>query len=544
MPRYHINPETGNPGICRAHLNCPFGDLETEHYESRKAAQNAFEQAMQDRALGVVRQNNGTFTFPDTYEFPSWRLPEAIRSVERANRRAAKAGINEKFEYVTHTFDNTDVDQDGFETFEERVRFVLNRPTLKHEDWTFAGTMSWDEEVGLITRMAPGEKLIDKPRAKVCDVCNTTRHRVDTYIVQKDNEQKQVGSNCLRRFMGIKPASLWMLDFEPVLKEYDPDTLKNVGPKWADERRNTVSMLGLGLAISETYGWTSKGAATAGRLSTMERVEDIFSVRNRKKVEQEEKVRLIARGKELEKDAETVLAFAQKINVDSDYAENLKKVTSGETVSMRNLPLALSAIGHAQRLKKKEEDTKVKKASQWVGEEGESLVFTKVTVADVKLIENNYGFQKSTSKLVTFSDKDGNQFKTFYSGAGNPKKGQDYQIPASRVKKHQEWQGAKETLLTRVKFEKIKPTVKPPTKLPSSSPYSESWTTDENAKLNTKEHARIKKDIKKKAGVGGWDNAFDRPTDVKLQTEFKNLVEENYEQFTLRYNELNKEEAQ
>jgi len=42
MKRFHINPKTGNPGICRAKKTCPFGDLETDHYSSKEEAQNKY----------------------------------------------------------------------------------------------------------------------------------------------------------------------------------------------------------------------------------------------------------------------------------------------------------------------------------------------------------------------------------------------------------------------------------------------------------------------------------------------------------------------
>lgn len=46
MSRYHINPQTGVPGPCRATKSCPFGDLEADHYPSVAAAQAGFEVKM------------------------------------------------------------------------------------------------------------------------------------------------------------------------------------------------------------------------------------------------------------------------------------------------------------------------------------------------------------------------------------------------------------------------------------------------------------------------------------------------------------------
>ena len=50
MAKYHINPTTGEPSICRARVRCPFGDLETGHYSSAEAARVAYEQMQKDEA--------------------------------------------------------------------------------------------------------------------------------------------------------------------------------------------------------------------------------------------------------------------------------------------------------------------------------------------------------------------------------------------------------------------------------------------------------------------------------------------------------------
>jgi hypothetical protein len=50
MAQYHINPETGNPGICKAKENCPFGDIQ-DHYGSAQLARTSFEIRMSQTSL-------------------------------------------------------------------------------------------------------------------------------------------------------------------------------------------------------------------------------------------------------------------------------------------------------------------------------------------------------------------------------------------------------------------------------------------------------------------------------------------------------------
>lgn len=47
MPKYHINSK-GNPGPCKATIECPYGDLQKDHYSTVKEARKAFEKRMSE----------------------------------------------------------------------------------------------------------------------------------------------------------------------------------------------------------------------------------------------------------------------------------------------------------------------------------------------------------------------------------------------------------------------------------------------------------------------------------------------------------------
>ncbi len=54
MSRFHVNPETGNTGECRAVYECPFG--EENHYDSLDQAREAYENAMSTEALATLQK--------------------------------------------------------------------------------------------------------------------------------------------------------------------------------------------------------------------------------------------------------------------------------------------------------------------------------------------------------------------------------------------------------------------------------------------------------------------------------------------------------
>jgi len=72
MKRFHINPETGEPGVCVAKVKCRFGG-EGDHYPSEKDARQAFERKMmrenwrQGEAGEVEPLPEGYIVEPDTF---------------------------------------------------------------------------------------------------------------------------------------------------------------------------------------------------------------------------------------------------------------------------------------------------------------------------------------------------------------------------------------------------------------------------------------------------------------------------------------------
>lgn len=69
MIAYHINPETGNPGLCKAAQRCPFGSSE-EHFPTKEDARRAYEEGQVAIAVPFVKAKvyrNGSLT-PSEYE--------------------------------------------------------------------------------------------------------------------------------------------------------------------------------------------------------------------------------------------------------------------------------------------------------------------------------------------------------------------------------------------------------------------------------------------------------------------------------------------
>lgn len=72
---YHINPESGEPGQCRAQFQCPFGSP-SEHYSDPFQARQAYEQSM---AAQQVPSALGTRRVSDEIK---WRDYDTMRAAD------------------------------------------------------------------------------------------------------------------------------------------------------------------------------------------------------------------------------------------------------------------------------------------------------------------------------------------------------------------------------------------------------------------------------------------------------------------------------
>lgn len=526
--KWHVNNE-GYPDICQAEKRgCPFKDF--EHQPTRELALEVYEESQRNLSYGRE------------YNFPKYALGTAIASIEKANKKAERAGIDERFTYSINEYSITKPDDNGFLRTEDRVSLKLNTPSISHEGWTFVGKMEWDEESGLITKLAPGQTLNDRPETELCDVCKKVRHRNNTYIVSNGSEQRQVGSNCLQQFMGIRPAGLWMLDFEEEFKEkIDQDLPNHEGSRNA--RYSTEEILLYGLAISNERGWVSKGLAMqSGALSTSSILDTILSSgkKTTEQVELLDRTRIGATNESTKAQLKAVLESVKEMSGDSDFSVNLKKLVESETVSNKNIPLLLSAIGVHQAANRKKIEKKVLLNSEWQGTKGEKLPPREVTVTSVRQVPNysgRYG-APDTSTVISFRDNDGNVYKSFYSGSRNMKEGEKIEITSATVKDHSEWQGAKETMITRIKVKSVRPEIYPPTELKKDSPFADTWTVDELTESSKKANSSLKSEMKKKAGKGQWDRIYDQPYDPDLIKEYAERREAISVDYETRYHEL------
>lgn len=80
MTRYHLNPETGNPGICVALQRCRYGEA-TPHYDSQEAARAAY--AFSHESLGfTVKSKRSSNELSPAVKIEAQRLKALLEGVD------------------------------------------------------------------------------------------------------------------------------------------------------------------------------------------------------------------------------------------------------------------------------------------------------------------------------------------------------------------------------------------------------------------------------------------------------------------------------
>jgi len=404
-------------------------------------------------------------------EFDVSHLSEALAKVEQFNRRAAKAGVTQQFE-VVHSISFVPASRAEVELFglpdagHSVVTFVVLGQPLVVEGWTFVATLSFDKEAGVVTRPVPGAPVVDLTvyrslTSPICDSCGTRRQRKDVYVLlSEDGELKVVGSNCLAVFLGLDVSAALRYVGDAGTERLE-QSFSFGGEDW---RFPATTVLAVASAAVAAFGWVAKSAYSG--TPTAARVCDVLYPLPTSKYPREAALRTRAGvAEKLEANgganraverAEEVLAWVRNGEVgSSEYAVNLQAVLGVDTVGERNLGLAVSAVSSwakaQDRVIERQERAQRAASSDWVGTVGQRLEGLALElVQQPRFIESDWG----VSTLLVFADEAGSVFKWFASGSHDYAVGTHFTGKAT-VKKHEEYNGAKSTVVTRAKLETV-----------------------------------------------------------------------------------------
>lgn len=404
---------------------------------------------------------------PPVYDFAAYKLDRAIEKIDAANRKLERNGIEDRFTYEVEEYVHTyTTRENGFEETitEKRCKLTLNEPELSFGGYHFVAALD-HTGAGVIARTAPGQSLDGwRPDHQECDHCGTSRRRNATYVVaDEDGNRKQIGSDCLEPFLGIKPKGLWALgyDLEDDLKEGDDDFF-GAGTQGTTDI-DTRELIATALAVSDGgKKYVSRARAEEwGKNATSSLVTGAVFGRPVNKKDAEERARIAELAKQYLEDgtADAVLAAGQNIAGDDDYPVNLRTALAGNYVDVKHAGIAVSAVAVWRREQDRDAAQSARAAipKGFIAPVKGKIAGTTATVTKVAYLDNPYDYYGGVNTLVIFQTEDGHQVKWFASGRKEFEVGQTGSFTGGSVKAHEEYQGVDQTVVTRVKFEAAAP---------------------------------------------------------------------------------------
>lgn len=376
------------------------------------------------------------------------RPEEAQATIAKAHRlaeRAAKKGLEGGWK-VASVERRKETDQFGVTHFYDVL--TLEGTPFRYDGWEFVASVEWLEGQPYVETL-PGYdgEQIDRDALKPgwCDHCQKNRHRNIIYIVESDTGRIQVGSTCVKDYLGHDPRAVFL-----ALPPSEPDDFLS-GAYWVPNAE-TVEVLAAAVRITKALGFRPKSKAEPGRPATVTTVEEFLYGRDIPAQEMREKIGKIT--PEDIAEAEGIIEWvATKMTGHSDYAQNLRiaaslKVTTDKTIGI--LVSALAAKGYAEA---REAEREAERAASTIVDERAAADGEKVEIeADVTIVRHIAGMYGHFAYVTLETDT--HRYKWKATGQHVPEQGTRVKI-AGTVRGLDEWNGRISTVLTRCKFTEV-----------------------------------------------------------------------------------------
>lgn len=350
------------------------------------------------------------------YRIPEGNLARLRFDVERLNKRARRLALPP----IVVTVLRTEVKIIETEGVREEFRYAITKiegttPVLA--GWHFIAALKHVEGEVLI-KVAEGATL-PAPYLKAspddCDHCHKIRRRLAAFVVQhEDGRTALVGRNCLADFirttspetLAAQAEFLTSLDFGGYAEDEDGGDRPSGHGYY---RVNAEDFMALALRMIAAEGFVSKAKANPPKTpSTVQRISEQIGGSTRIAVTEDERAK-----------ARDVIEWAKAWGEEADpstedYRYNVGVVAGMEYIEQRTWGIFASipsAKGRAEEKAHAIEKTKAEHPTEWIGEIGKRQFMTLKLVREPKVIPSDFG----DSLLYTFEDEKGNVVKWFSS---------------------------------------------------------------------------------------------------------------------------------
>lgn len=344
-------------------------------------------------------------------------------------------------------------------------RVQLEGQPVKINGWEFLASLEHSGGNNNVIRFVPG--MEDKrvrtylnASDKNCDFCHSQRDRNNTYLVKniESGDLKQVGGQCLQKYIGDQARKLAKFAFSmsSIIDELSGDG-DNEGGGGGGRSNPTVdarTALAAAFIAIEGHGYTPKSAQD--KIPTVSYVGcGLFGwCGDELKKKYKEMFDLMQKPTETYlKQADYLIKWFHDLPEDkksSPYMISVESVVSADMVTSRSLGLIVSLPATYHRFMNGIKERTQEKPSLHMGAVGGKIPSTKAKCVYAQYFDGNYG----RYQIVKLIDDLGNVYTWFNTSKNALEKDITYQIVGT-VKKHDEYQGKKQTVLTRVKATEV-----------------------------------------------------------------------------------------
>ena len=390
------------------------------------------------------------------------------KKLQTIQKKCDKYQLHFNYERVGEDIQEAE-DRDGNKYYTKYI-IVDVEGSVTHGDWRFAATIDHHEKGNIIraydTELEIPERY--KTCGPTCEHCNKIRSRKDTYLVYNDatHEFKQLGKNCMNEYTNG-------LDAEQVaafchLYEELEDGYSYGGSSYT-RYIDVEKTLRYAFECFRHFGYEkayNDEYQTWNKTSTRERVSDYMAFfEHTRRLGSSERERIENEIAEVHFNPESEYAvnsteeamkwIATQDDPNNRYLFSLYIICSEKYQEYRNfgmlvsLPVAydryLKDIAYQEK-KKAERAADPRMNSQYVGEEGDRIQFACKTFDFIKSFDSDFGM----SHLYQFTDENDNVFIWYSSNYIDLDQVEVKSIKGT-VKRHAEFNGMKQTTLTRCK---------------------------------------------------------------------------------------------
>lgn len=401
------------------------------------------------------------FAFSDEADVKVSAYPALEAKFEQVNKRAKKLGVPEIKLTIVKTWDRPLYDEDGHKDEwgrTEKVHTVkVIGDTPKLAGWDFLATIE-HKEGGNVIRAVPGAKEEDikqfyEAKPHYCDWCKKSRNRVDTFIVRNhdDGSMKQVGRNCIKDFLGGKDPKailqwfLWRNDLGSFVEEAEERESRGGGRGNYEVPVEQV-LTAVATAVRK-YGYIKSSGPNGYQGSTPDTVRTLLFTRPTP-----DNKDWFAEMQPTDDDKAKVKTVVDWFNSLDDvtkatpFVHNIDVILKGKTASARDIGILGAVFPMHARAMDSEYEKRTPKSNDHVGQVGDKIPPTKVTVIRTRVISGQFG----STQIVTMEDEKGNNLVWFNNSSHDLEEKQELTITGT-IKKLDDFNGRKQTHLTRVK---------------------------------------------------------------------------------------------